>query len=218
MRLEVIKELTRIAYNKTAGKYHEHFRNEMEQKAYDRLILDRFSDMLGRQASICDAGCGPSGHISKYLLDKGHKPVGIDISPRCIEIASAYNPEINYKVMDMMHTGFRNGSFDGIISFYSILYTPKAYVDKIFMEYNRILKVGGKLLLVVKKGDREGIIEDEWYEGNKVYFTHFVESEIRDFMIRNHFNLDFMDTRKPYDFEYQVDRIYVMGTKISAKE
>jgi SAM-dependent methyltransferase len=213
MRLEVVKELTRIAYNKTAGKYHDHYKDEVEQKEYDRRILDKFSDMLAVNSSICDAGCGPSGHIGKYLLNKGHKITGIDISPKCIEIASAFNPEIDFKVMDMMQTGFRSGSFDAIISFYSILYTPKAYVDRIFMEYNRILKVGGKLLLVVKKGDREGIIEDEWYEGNKVYFTHFVESEILDYLTRNNFSVDFRDTRKPYDFEYNVDRIYAIGTK-----
>ena len=46
MNLEQINELTRTAYNKTADKYHDHFKNEISQKEYDRLLLDRFSDML----------------------------------------------------------------------------------------------------------------------------------------------------------------------------
>jgi predicted metal-binding protein len=88
-------------------------------------------------------------------------------------------------------------------------------MDKIFTEFRRILKSNGKLLLVVKKGESEGIIDDEWYEHNKVYFTHFMEDDIKEYLTRHRFRIDYFDTRKPYDFEYQVDRIYAIGTKLS---
>ncbi len=215
MKLEQINELTKIAYNKTADKYHDNFKNEIEQKEYDRLLLDRFSGMLPTGSLICDAGCGPSGHIGKYLFDKGHKIIGIDLSQRCVEIAASYNPEIDFKVMDIMNTDFKNDFFDAIISFYSIIYTPKKYVNKIFAEFFRILKKEGKLFLVVKKGTTEGIIDDEWYEGNKVYFTHFTEDEIKEYFAQNNFSINFFDTRKPYDFEFDIDRIYAIATKIN---
>jgi hypothetical protein len=86
-------------------------------------------------------------------------------------------------------------------------------VNKIFTEFNRILKVNGKLLVVVKKGAAEGIIDDEWYEGNKVYFTHFLEDEIKKYFADSHFSIDLFDVRKPYDFEFNVERIYATGTK-----
>jgi SAM-dependent methyltransferase len=214
MNLETVNKLTKVAYNKTAEKYHDHFKNEISQKEYDRLVLDRFSGMLTANSLICDAGCGPSGHIGKYLFDKGHQIVGIDISQKCIDIATSYNPQIDFKVMDMMKMDFKNNSLDAIISFYSIIYTPKEYVEKIFAEFNRILKVNGKLLVVVKKGATEGLIDDEWYEGNKVYFTHFLENEIRKYFSNSHFSIDFFDVRKPYDFEFNVERIYAIGSKI----
>ena len=214
MKIEQINELTKLAYEKTADKYHENFKNEIEQKEYDRLLLDKFSALLEDNSIICDAGCGPSGHIGKYLANKGFDIVGIDISQRCIEIATAYNPDIVFKTMDMMDTNFENSFFDGIVSYYSILYTPKEYVNKIFSEYARILKQNGKLLLVVKKGDNEGFINDAWYEGNKVYFTHFVENEIKAYFAANNIRLDFLNTRKPYEFEFNVERIYAIGTKI----
>src|SRR4030042_7217188 len=120
MNLDQINELTKIAYNKTANKYHDNFKNEIGQKQYDRLLLDSFSKVLPKDSLICDAGCGPSGHVGKYLFDKGHKVIGIDIAPKCIDIASSYNPEITFKVMDIMNTDFKSGSFEAIISFYSI--------------------------------------------------------------------------------------------------
>ncbi|MBL0743985.1 class I SAM-dependent methyltransferase [Chryseolinea lacunae] len=215
MNLEQINELTRIAYNKTADKYHEHFKNEIAQKEYDRLLLDKFSALLPPASRICDAGCGPSGHIGKYLADKGHNVVGIDISERCVGIATSYNPQMEFRVMDMMKTEFEAESFDAILSFYSIIYTPKHYVDKIFAEFNRLVKPGGKVLVVVKKGTNEGIVDNAWYEGNPVQFTHFMEHEIKDYFSNNDFDVDLFDVREPYDFEFNVDRIYAIGTKKS---
>lgn len=212
--LEQINELTKKACDKTAQKYHDRFRNEMGKKKYDRLLLDKFSAMLPVGSAICDAGCGPSGHIGKYISDKGHKVTGIDISAKCIEIATSYNPEINFKVMDMMNTDFDDCTFDGIISYYSIIYTPKCHIKKIFREFNRILKKDGKLLLAVKKGTKEGIVDDEWYDSNKVYLSYFVEHEIKDHLENNQFRLDFFETRQPYNFEIRIDRIYAIGTKI----
>jgi ubiquinone/menaquinone biosynthesis C-methylase UbiE len=214
VELGKINELTKIAYNRTAGKYLYHFKDEIIQKEYDRLILDRFSGIIKVDSMICDAGCGPAGHIGKYLAEKGHKVVGIDISQKCIDLATETHPEIEFRVMDISKTDFKDETFDAIISFYSILYTPKEHVNKIFAEFNRILKKGGKLLVVVKKGTEEGIIDDEWYEGNNVYFTHFVEEEIGEYLTNNNFKSDFMATRKPYDFEIDVERIYSISTKL----
>ncbi len=45
----------------------ERFKDEMAHKEYDRIILDKFSNSLKQKGRICDAGCGPSGHIGKYL-------------------------------------------------------------------------------------------------------------------------------------------------------
>lgn len=213
MTLDQINELTKIAYDKTAEKYHDHFKNELVQKEYDRLLLDRFSETLTPGSVICDAGCGPSGHMGKYLADKGHKVTGIDISQKCIDIARSYQPQGDFKVMDLMKTDFQDGSVDAVIAFYSIIYTPKKYVDRIFAEFNRILKREGRLLVVVKKGTSEGIIDDEWYEHNKVYFAHFMEREVSDYFTRGGFSIAFFDTRKPYDFEFPVERIYATGTK-----
>src|SRR5690606_22263069 len=120
---------------------------------------------------------------------------------------------MDFKVMDIMNTDFEDNSFDAVISFYSIIYTPREFAGKIFEEFSRILKPNGKLLVVVKKGTTEGIIDDEWYEDNKVWFSHFMEEDITRYFNDSNFTIDFLETRKPYDFEFNVERIYAIGTK-----
>lgn len=73
--------MTRQAYNDAADKYHSLFYNEMNEKEYDRNLLDSFSELLEPGAAVCDAGCGPSGHIGRYMLDKGLKHEETDRIP-----------------------------------------------------------------------------------------------------------------------------------------
>jgi ubiquinone/menaquinone biosynthesis C-methylase UbiE len=213
MKLKEINELTKAAYDKTANKYHINFKDEVSQKEYDRLLLDKFSSLFGSSSIICDAGCGPSSQAGRYLHKKGYSVTGIDISPKCVELAKEYNPGMDFRTADIMNTGFRNDTFDGIVSYYSIIYTPKEHIRSIFSEFHRIMKPEGYLFVVVKKGTKEGIIDDEWYEGNKVFFTYFLESEINKYFNEGGFSVVYSDVRKPYDFEIDVDRIYTIGKK-----
>jgi SAM-dependent methyltransferase len=187
MRYSDYSEMVRIAYDNSAKKYHTNFKNEMEEKEFDRLFLDNFSNSLHKHSLICDAGCGPSGHIGKYLFDKGHKIKGIDISPECIQIARDYNPELDFEVMDMANMNFASNSFDAIISFYSIMYTPKKYLDLIISEFHRVLKPNGVVLIVVKKGYLDTIENNYWDEGNPVHYCLFQEDEMNKLLLMNKF-------------------------------
>ncbi len=211
--VETIHRMTRQAYNDAADKYHSLFYNEMNEKEYDRNLLDSFSELLEPGAAVCDAGCGPSGHIGRYMLDKGLKITGVDISDRCVELASEHAPEISFIREDMLHMSFPDESFDGVISYYSIINTPKEHVGRIFAEFNRILKPRGYLLIAVKEGDEEGIINDFLGVEADIYFSLFNESEIKQFYSDNGFGLVFIETRNPYDFEINNRRIFAIGRK-----
>ena len=39
----------------------------MQEKEYDRKLLDNFSNKFKKDNIILDAGCGPSGHIGRYI-------------------------------------------------------------------------------------------------------------------------------------------------------
>lgn len=212
-RLEQINEETRAAYNLAADKYHKLFQNEMEEKEFDRQLLDKFAKQFSSSCKILDAGCGPSAHIGRYLFDKGLDVTGVDISDRCIEIAKKVNPTMNFSREDIGQLSFGENSFDGIVSYYSIIDTPKNFVENIFKEFYRVLKPGGKLLVVVKAGDTEGYESELLGIITEIYFTLFREEEIRNYFNSADFEIEYIETRNPYDFEINNQRIYSIGSK-----
>ncbi|MBK9096591.1 MAG: class I SAM-dependent methyltransferase [bacterium] len=212
--LQSINFLTRQAYNLAAQKYHDLFHNEMNEKEYDRELLDSFAERFNKDSLICDAGCGPSGHIGRYLFEKGINVVGVDISEKCVELAKLHNPEMSFKCADIGNMPFEDYAFDGIISYYSIINTPKIYVGKLITEFRRVLKPNGYLLVAVKAGTFEGYIEDLLEIKTKSYFTLFTVEEIVDYFSKAGFLLEFFDKRNPYDFEISNERIFAIGRKI----
>jgi len=212
--LEHINSMTRQAYNLAAQKYHDLFHNEMNEKEYDRKLLDSFAVKFNKDSLICDAGCGPSAHIGRYLFDKRIKVVGVDISEKCVELARLNNPKIKFECADISKMPFDNNSFDGLISYYSIINTPKIYVGRIFAEFHRVLKPDGYLLIAVKAGTAEGYIDDLLGIKTKIYSSLFTQKEIVAYFSQAGFLLEFFDKRNPYDFEISNERIFAIGKKL----
>lgn len=179
----------------------------MKQKEYDRMILDKFAGNFGSRSIVCDVGCGP-GHITRYLFDKGLNVFGIDISERCVEIARRENPKIRFQVMDMARLDLADESIAGIVSLYSIIHTPKRLVNVLFSEFNRVLRSGGKILVVVKRGSSEGYVDELLGFKTRLYSTYFTEEELEAYLQTSGFELIFMETRRPYDFEIPLERVY----------
>jgi len=56
------------SYDRLADEYSRRIFHELQQKPFDRELLDRFAkEMVGR-GEVCDMGCGP-GHVARYLRD-----------------------------------------------------------------------------------------------------------------------------------------------------
>jgi len=219
MRWMDINELKKInrdtvrSYALIALKYHELYKDEMSKKEYDRRMLDEFASGFPPEALICDAGCGPSCQIGRYLFEKGFGVIGIDISPECVEIARRYNPSMTIMEMDMSEMAFADGSLQGIFSYYSIVHTPKELVPRIFSEFRRVIKVGGKLLVVAKDGETEGYTDEILGTRAEIYFSNYSEEEVKKYFADSGFRILKSDRREPYDFEISAKRVYVLGEK-----
>jgi ubiquinone/menaquinone biosynthesis C-methylase UbiE len=211
--IETINSKTRQAYNLAAQRYHELFHDEMNQKEYDRKLLDRFANHFNKDSLLCDAGCGPSGHIGQYILDKGITVLGVDIADVCVELAREYNPLMRFERCDMGELPFEDETFDGIIAYYSIIDTPKSHVGRFFREFRRVLRPGGRLLVAVKAGTIEGYSTELLGIETEIYFSLFTQDEIRCYYEDATFSIELLEQRNPYKSEINSERIFAIGRK-----
>lgn len=211
--IETVNFKTRQAYNLAAQRYHDLFHDEMNQKEYDRNLLDRFASNFSKDSLLCDAGCGPSGHIGRYIFDKGIPVVGVDIAERCVELARKYNPLMRFERCDMAELPFEDGTLDGVIAYYSIIDTPKNHVGRFFREFHRVLKPGGRLLAAVKAGTTEGYLTELLGIETPIYYSLFTQNEIRSYYEAGCFTVELLEHRNPYDFEISSERIFAIGRK-----
>jgi trans-aconitate methyltransferase len=88
-------------YDRLADEYARHLFHELQNKPFDRELLNRFATEVGQRGEVCDMGCGP-GHIARYLRDAGTTVFGLDISQRMIEQARQLNPDISFREGNML--------------------------------------------------------------------------------------------------------------------
>jgi ubiquinone/menaquinone biosynthesis C-methylase UbiE len=135
--------------------------------------LDEFVRRLPPHSTILDIGCG-SGLVAKFLMDRGLRVTGIDISKNMLKLARQCAPEAKFYKMDMTRMRFVDNSFDGVVALYSIIHLPRIFHERIFKKISRITRTNGIVLLSVGGSNLENSIEDNWMNwGAKLYWSHF---------------------------------------------
>lgn len=200
-------------WDAVAPRYLELFRDEFNDKPYDRDILRHFAASLPSAGQVLDAGCGPCGHTARLLANTGLKVTGIDISPACVTLARTEEPELRFDVMDMAETTFADASFDGIVAYYALHYLPVSRLAGVVREFARTLRKGGRLLLVAKEGHGEGWINDPMGIAGKVYWSAMPADDLRDLVAANGFSGVQCEARAPLAQEIDVRRIYLTAVR-----
>jgi len=95
---------------------------------------------------VLDLACG-TGDITYALQDRGARTVGLDITPRMIEIARKKRdagPPPTFLVADMMALPFPDSTFDVVTTGYGLRNVPM--IAPALAEVRRVLRQGGVLL------------------------------------------------------------------------
>jgi SAM-dependent methyltransferase len=90
---------------------------------YHQFLLDSLPGYCGR---ALDVGCG-AGAFTRLLADRSTRVLGVDLSPRMVEIAQQRLWGISnasFKVADIMATEFAPSSFDSIVSIATLHHLP----------------------------------------------------------------------------------------------
>ncbi len=114
------------------------------------VILPNFLRLLSVKKGevVLDLGCG-TGSFSREFAATGAKVIGVDNSTVLIEAAKKISgASVEYRVASASHLSFiKSGSVDKIAAILTIQNLD--YVDKVFRECARVLKAGGKMLVVL---------------------------------------------------------------------
>lgn len=155
--------------------------------------MDRIRKEMSKELSHCtnvlDLGCG-DGSSTKALVDEGIQNVwGLDPSPYLLVQAIQKNPTAKFVQNVAELTDFADESFDGVCACWVLHEVPSEICDLILKECFRILKPGGKVV----------IMEPSKHQFKKTYFQL-----LKDFGIRGvYYRFLATSAHEPYIKEWQ---------------
>ncbi len=169
-------------YNRIAEDWHrDHLDDDWWIEGTDLFIKS-----LVPGAHVLDVGCG-SGVKSKYLIDRGFKVTGIDISEKLLKIARREVPEGEFKVFSMTDLDSMRETFDGVFAQASLLHIPKKNAGEVVQKMVRRLVPGGHLSINVKerregKPDEETVKENDYGYEYERFFSYFTMPELEGYL------------------------------------
>jgi ubiquinone/menaquinone biosynthesis C-methylase UbiE len=204
----------RESYDRVADEYALRIFNELQHKPLDQELLHRFGAEMAGRGAVCDMGCGP-GQVARYLRDMGTSVFGLDLSPQMMEQARRLNPDISFRVGNMLALGLEDRTLAGITAFYAIVNIPKESLLSVFREMERVLEPGGLLLLAFHTGDEVLKEQELWGRPISMDFFLFPPLLIRRYLETAGFRIEETIERGPYapEVEYQSRRAYIFARK-----
>jgi SAM-dependent methyltransferase len=204
---------TQTSYDRVAAEYAEKFKDEMDDKPFDRECLDRLRREVRELGPICDMGCGP-GQIARYLHRQGADTLGVDLSPRMIAEAQRLNPDVPFHQGDMLSLPDKDNAWGGIAAFYCIIHIPRQQVVDALREMKRVLKPDGVLLITFHIG-REIKHLDEWWEKPvNLDFAFYRPEEMEIWLKEAGYELEETLERDPNpEVEVETRRAYLFARK-----
>jgi len=205
---------TQAGYDAVAIEYAEKFKDEMDDKSFDRGCLDRLAREVGELGPICDLGCGP-GQIARYLHRNGVKVIGVDLSPRMVAEASRLNPEIHFHQGNMLSLPNKDNSWGGIAAFYCIIHIPRELIVDVLREMLRVLKPGGVLLVTFHIGEEIKHLDEWWEKPVSLDFAFYLPADMEIRLKEAGFDLIETLVRDPNPkVEAATQRAYLFARKL----
>jgi SAM-dependent methyltransferase len=160
-------EINKQSYDIIADLWKE----ARDQSFVSQLIIE-WADRLPRSAKILDVGCGTAFPIGAYLADRGFEVIGIDVSARMLDYATA----LQLPLTTYVHVDFFDfetiQKFDGILAWDSFFHMPLSRQQEIYRKASHLLKEGGLLLFTHGDADNEHMNEmmgEQFYYGAMTY-------------------------------------------------
>lgn len=135
------------------------------------IVVGYFFDLLGRDPTILDVGCGP-GSYARHLASLGAKVTGLDVNERQLYharqslIERGWAPDsITFVKGDARCLPFKDSSFNGVLQNMVLHHldsdSSRSGVTGAIQEASRVLSSGG--VLIIGTVSKEQAVKGAWY-------------------------------------------------------
>jgi SAM-dependent methyltransferase len=180
------------AYDAIGDDYYRYYRNEPSAvvEKYDRLILDG----IVSGSSVLELGCG-NGLPTTQKFARKFDVTTLDFSQKQIEKARQNVVGPRFLDADMSTVEFPEGSFDGVVAFYSTIHLPRNSQIGLFRSIFSWLQLGDLFVGTLAKSGEEIQVEKDWF-GASMYWSSFDAETYRKLIIESGFviELDVVET------------------------
>jgi SAM-dependent methyltransferase len=135
---ESLRRFERQRHDSLAATYHDFF------TPITALAIQPLLDAAGAGAgsSLLDIATGP-GSVAAEASHLGAACIGVDLSPGMIALARASHPDIDFRIAEVEHLPFADGSFDAVVCNFGLGHFP--WPEAAVAECARTLKAGGRM-------------------------------------------------------------------------
>jgi SAM-dependent methyltransferase len=156
----------RFMYDRESAAW-ERRRDEPEHRELVERTIDELASVVGPPGPVADLGCGPGAHaLALALARRGYDVVGVDGSPRMVEVARARaardDVDATFDVHDVgARLSFADASLGGVLAILLLQHIP---LPAAFMaEIRRCLRPGGHLLVTAPARDKRSFTSQNLY-------------------------------------------------------
>ncbi|HEX4402470.1 MAG TPA: class I SAM-dependent methyltransferase [Galbitalea sp.] len=188
----------RAAYDTVASSYAELIPGLSAEAILDVAAIDSFIARVLENGGgpVLDVGAGP-GRITNYLVSRGVDASGIDLSPGMVEVARDSYPELRFAVGSLGRLEFADASLAGVVAWYSIIHTPPEELPGVFMDFHRVLRPGGVLLIGMHVGEGPVRVTRSYGHDVEIDLQLFDPNEIATVLRLAHFTIAAQVVREP---------------------
>jgi SAM-dependent methyltransferase len=188
--------LQKTHYDKMAARYEAHYSDECSQQYRARFIYDPMLeglDLDGRE--VLEGMCG-SGQTTSYLLQKGARVTGMDISREEIAAFRRRWPECEARAVSILDSGLESDSFDDIVIVGGLHHLHPRLKDAV-REIHRILKPGGYFCFAEPHSRAlPDLVRRYWYRHDPLFASN--EEAIDVDLLKDQFAAEFKFKKETY--------------------
>lgn len=190
------EKLQKDHYDRIAEQYETHYSDACSLEYRRRFIYQPMFeglDLDGR--SVLDAMCG-SGQTTDYLLARGAKVTGLDISTEAIDSFRHQRPDCNAVCGSVLDSDLPGESFD-CVAVVGGLHHLHPHLSAAIEEIHRVLKPGGTFCFMEPhNGSFPDLIRKRWYKHDDFFSDNEEAIDLKS--LRDEFATRFVFKRAMY--------------------